>query len=166
MNKFISRGYDQAIHYINIDMPIYEHQLNLMNSELMAFISKSTGKWDKLMGKYYRSLTHDGYGSFVFIFDEDVLNLKSETQDKIITSLDEFFMNSNYYMTSGFVTMIEGIGSSEVSDIRMYIDSVLDLGFNIGHQDLLGLFSEAHGDSIVGQEYLLAKLKFPDRCDA
>lgn len=164
MNKFISRYNNPAIHYINIEMPIYQDQLNIIHSELTGFISRATNKWDKLMGKYYDSITHDGYGSFVLIFDEDVLNLKPETQDKIITSLNEFFMNSNYNEVIGYLRMIEEGDSPDPQDVSIYINSLLNLGYGIDRQELRDLFSGIHGSSLVDQEYLVAKLKFPDCC--
>jgi len=164
MKNFIERFNNKTIVYINIDSPIHTDQISIMNSELCSFISTAKGRWDKLMGKYYASLTHDGYGSFVFVFDDQVLELKPYSQDKIITSLEEFFMNSQFNQNLINIMLIQDGRTENPDEIRRYVESTFSLGYLLSRQEMIDDLSEHYGTKDISQEYLINKLKFPERC--
>lgn len=166
MNKFDSYFDNQAVVFNNIDRPVYKRQLEIVNSELCEYISNSSNKWDKLLGKYYEYITHDHYGSLVFVFKAEVLNLKPASQSMIIESLNDCFMNSEFNQNLMYIYIQEEYedNNNEPQNIGTYMDTLIDLGYTVHLGDMLDTFSDICGESLVGQEFLIRQLKHPELC--
>ena len=169
MNLFSKYSHHKAVVIIDskIELPITEAQVRILRYEM--FNLRFQG-YNQEMNEYCLSITHDGKRSFVFIFDEKVLQLPHEKQKLIVDVISELFKDSNFYCS---MISIEFARDPDLNEgdfhelwLNSYSDSMLSLKYNLSLDTMLRELSLSYSKDEIEQEYLIQKLKRPDRCVA
>jgi acyl carrier protein phosphodiesterase len=145
--------------FVTVDTPIYDKQLELIAAELNDFGAKAKNRWDKLMFKHWESVGHDGYGSFILYFDEEVLTLADTTKQRVIDSAREFVYTSNWMCSLSCVTSIQdSLDEYSIEEVKenefvaRYIESLIDCGYNVSKEELLDVFSNVCTEEDIEKE--------------
>ena len=160
---------NEAALYYPFEWLIQERQVELLSYEFADFKKDRTDRWSRMFFRYLTSITNDNKGSFKFIFDDSVLSLSSDEQEKLNEILFELVGQTNWSENWGLISSIE----ENVSDYSKedfsngnfflkYIESSIACGYSLSKRKLLIIFSEHMSEEEVEKFTLLSRINNPN----
>jgi hypothetical protein len=166
MSMFRSFGYHDAAVFIPTDEVLHDTQAALLAAELGR--TKSASKPAPAFAKYYRGVTHDGHGSFVVIFSDEVLTLDAATQQQIVDSLMAAYESTawfeNFVAANVFREQMRLLDdpSQATRIISGYIASRIACGYKVSRNELIDIFCDHVSEEDIDKASLIERLKHPD----
>jgi hypothetical protein len=170
MSIFKKFSWHSAAIYVPIDYPIHRTQIELVTTEFEEIKQNTVDKSQLFFFKYWDSINTDSYGSFVFLFDEDVLSLKREEQEKINTSLTELFWDTEWAtkwhfwhsLSDGDIELVEKDDFEEFDYFNEYVDSQIASGYTVNINDLYEVFSGHLSQSDIDKKLTFKIISNPE----
>jgi len=156
--------------FFTVDWPIYKEQIELLSNEFDEFKKNRTDRWHRMFFRYFEYIRHDGYGSFVFEFDEEVLSLSHQEQEKLQETMEELFQKTDWFDNWTKINSIrEEVHTfdKEMFDddnfVQRYIESSIACGYLISDNELFELFESNLSKEEIEKQFLFSKLKYSDK---
>ena len=156
--------------FFTVDMPIYDTQIEILSDEFDELKKDKTDRWHRMFFRYFKYIRHDGYGSFVFEFDDEALNLSHQEQEKLQVTMDELFQKTEWF--ENWITMKSIKEEVHTYDketfdndnfIKNYIESTIACGYTVSDNELYSLFENNLSRNDIEKKSLLTKLKYSDK---
>ena len=116
--------------------------------------------------RYFDYISDDGYGSFEFWFDSDVLNLSFEEQERLQETLQDLFFKTtwcdNWKVLNSTEENIDDFTSEEFKNekhLERYIEASIACGYNLSQSELFEIFSSHLTKEEIDKITLLYRLK-------
>lgn len=155
---------------IAMDWPIYKEQITVLSDEFEEFKNDRADRWHRMFFRYFDCISNDGYGSFVFEFNEEVLSLPHQEQEKLKETMDELFQNTTWFVNWMTINSIrEEIDTydedtfNDGNFVQNYIESSIACGYLISDKELENLFESHLSREEVQKKSLFSKLKHSDK---
>jgi len=166
MGMFRSFEYHPAAVFIPTDDVLHDAQAGLLAAELSHM--KSADKPSPAFAKYYRGVTHDGHGSFVVTFSDQVLTLDAATQQQIVDSLMAAYESTvwfeNFVAANAFreQMLLLDDPSQATRIISGYIACRIASGYKVSRSELIDIFGDHVSEDEIDKASLIERLKHTD----
>jgi len=154
---------------LNIDLPIYPKQIELLECEFSEIKKDRTDRWERMFFRYFDYISDDGYGSFDFWFDSDVLDLSIEEQERLQETLQDLYRKTTWhenlivlYCTRENISEYTKEEFKDERRLEEYIEASIACGYNLSQSELFESFSGLLTKEEIDKITLLYRIKNPD----
>ena len=149
---------------------IHNEQIDILESEFDEFKKSRTHRHQRMFFRYFECISHDGYGSLIFHFDDAVLELSKEEKNDIENTLDELMTDSKFMDNIFSINTIENEIEEVTRDLiiknklfDVYLMNLIECGYKISTNELYSIFEDRLTHDEIDKSSVLYKLKYSDK---
>ena len=171
MTVFRKFSWHSASISLPMESPIGDAQVDLVTAEFEEIKNSTSNKSRLFFFKYFETIVTDGQGSFVFIFDSDVLDLSSTEQELIKSTLNEIFWETKWTeqwyfwhsLVEGDIELVDKEDFIECGYFNDFIDAQIATGYDVDVDELYELFSEHMSKSEIDKKLTFRIISDPEK---